>query len=72
LLEPSSGGVGSIAHMTSASVPEDIDQLIERWMIAFCEIPPILDPDLMRRLLEEVDQRVCPAAAAAAPRRDAA
>ena len=28
-------------------------ELVERWIIAFCEPPPIVDAELMRRLLAE-------------------
>lgn len=31
----------------------DADDLLERWILAFCEPPPVLDPELMIRLLAE-------------------
>lgn len=27
--------------------------LIERWILAFCEAPPLIDEELMSRLLDE-------------------
>lgn len=27
--------------------------LVERWILAFCEPPPVVDAELMRRLLAE-------------------
>ncbi len=32
---------------------EDLQQLTEQWIIAFCEPPILLDAELMRRLLAE-------------------
>jgi len=29
--------------------------LVQRWIIAFCEMPVLIDADLMRRVLAEVD-----------------
>jgi hypothetical protein len=31
--------------------------LVERWILTFCETPPLIDPDLMRRILDDHDQR---------------
>lgn len=31
----------------------ETEMLVERWILAFCETPPLLDADLMRRVLEE-------------------
>jgi hypothetical protein len=33
----------------------DTDALVERWIIAFCEPPVLIDPGLMRRVLAEVE-----------------
>lgn len=36
-------------------------QLIQRWIIAFCEVPTLIDVELMNRLLAEHDaQREAP------------
>jgi hypothetical protein len=32
--------------------------LVQRWIIAFCETPILIDPDLMQRVLSEYDARV--------------
>jgi hypothetical protein len=32
---------------------EDIEALVQRWIIAFCEMPPLLDAELMRRVLAQ-------------------
>ena len=31
----------------------DAKRLMERWIIAFCEPPPLVDVELMRRVLAE-------------------
>lgn len=31
----------------------DTEKLIERWIIAFCEPPPLVDVELMRRVLAD-------------------
>jgi hypothetical protein len=33
---------------------EDLNRLTERWILAFCEAPPILDAELMRQVLDEM------------------
>lgn len=30
--------------------------LVQRWIIAFCEAPVLIDPDLMRRVLAEIEE----------------
>ena len=37
---------------SDASLSE-LDQLVEQWILAFCETPPLLDADLMRATLAE-------------------
>ena len=32
---------------------DDIQALIDRWIMVFCEAPVLIDPELMRRLLAE-------------------
>jgi len=32
--------------------------LVQRWIIAFCETPILIDPDLMQRVLTEHDAQV--------------
>lgn len=32
---------------------EEERDLVERWILAFCEPPPVVDAELMRRLLAE-------------------
>jgi hypothetical protein len=32
---------------------EEIERLVERWILAFCEPPPLVDPELMRLVLAE-------------------
>jgi hypothetical protein len=34
---------------------EDMEALVQRWIIAFCEVPPLLDADLMRRVLADCE-----------------
>jgi hypothetical protein len=34
-------------------VTEETERLMERWILAFCEPPPLLDAELMARLLAE-------------------
>ena len=36
---------------------DELKQLTERWIVAFCEIPILLDAELMRRLLAESEGR---------------
>lgn len=31
---------------------EDTEALIQRWILAFCEMPIIVDPELMRLVLD--------------------
>ena len=31
----------------------DADDLLQRWILAFCEPPPLIDAELMTRLLAE-------------------
>jgi len=33
------------------------DGLIERWILAFCEPPPLVDAELMRRVLADHEAR---------------
>ncbi len=30
--------------------------LVQRWILAFCEAPIMVEPDLMRRVLDTLDQ----------------
>ncbi|WP_421729532.1 DUF2945 domain-containing protein [Brevundimonas sp.] len=32
---------------------DDVQALVDRWIMAFCEAPVLIDPELMRRLLAE-------------------
>jgi len=32
---------------------EETSRLVDRWIIAFLEVPPLLDADLLSRLLDE-------------------
>ena len=34
---------------------KETERLIQRWIIAFCEVPIIVDADLMRRVLADVE-----------------
>ncbi|MFC5342661.1 hypothetical protein ACETK8_05890 [Brevundimonas staleyi] len=34
---------------------EDTDALIQRWIIAFCEMPALVDPELMRAVLADME-----------------
>ncbi|MDO9586531.1 MAG: hypothetical protein Q8R45_08360 [Brevundimonas sp.] len=29
--------------------------LVQRWILAFCETPILIDPDLMRRVLDDAE-----------------
>ncbi|HVL42324.1 MAG TPA: hypothetical protein VM348_09210 [Brevundimonas sp.] len=31
--------------------------LVQRWIIAFCEMPVLIDADLMQRVLADVDRK---------------
>lgn len=33
----------------------ETEALIQRWIIAFCEIPALVDPELMRRVLADLE-----------------
>ncbi len=35
----------------------ETNRLIERWILAFCEPPPLIDAELMRRVLAEHEAR---------------
>lgn len=35
----------------------DADDLLDRWILAFCEPPPLIDPELMTALLAEHDAK---------------
>ncbi|HEY1224432.1 MAG TPA: hypothetical protein VGE54_04310 [Brevundimonas sp.] len=35
----------------------DGERLLERWILAFCEPPPLIDVELMRRVLAEHEAR---------------
>jgi hypothetical protein len=30
-------------------------KLVQRWIIAFCEAPVLIDPELMRRVLDDAE-----------------
>jgi hypothetical protein len=32
---------------------DEMDRLVERWILAFCEPPPLVDAELMARLLAD-------------------
>jgi hypothetical protein len=32
---------------------EEERQLVDRWIVTFCEAPPVIDAELMRRLIAE-------------------
>lgn len=36
---------------------DEIERLTQRWIVAFCEIPIMIDASLMRTVLEEVEAR---------------
>lgn len=36
-------------------VDPDAERLLERWIIAFCEPPPLVDVELMRRVLADLE-----------------
>ncbi|WP_309627756.1 hypothetical protein [Brevundimonas sp.] len=36
---------------------DETERLIQRWMIAFCEVPILVDLDLMRAVLADVEDR---------------
>lgn len=48
-------------HKASDTDSAEIDRLVERWILAFCEAPPLLDADLMRAVLAQYDQPRPPA-----------
>ena len=34
---------------------DETDRLIQRWIVAFCEMPILVDPELMRAVLADVE-----------------
>jgi hypothetical protein len=36
-------------------MPEETEALVQRWILAFCEMPIILDPALMKMVLDGSD-----------------
>ena len=32
---------------------KDERELVDRWIVTFCEVPPVIDAELMRRLITE-------------------
>ena len=36
---------------------DEIERLTQRWIVAFCEIPIVIDAPLMKTVLEEVEAR---------------
>ncbi|WP_327448863.1 hypothetical protein [Brevundimonas sp.] len=36
---------------------DEAERLVERWILAFCEPPPLVDPELMRRMLADHETR---------------
>ena len=36
---------------------DDTRKLIDRWILAFCEPPPLIDAELMRRVLADYEDR---------------
>lgn len=36
---------------------DETERLIQRWIIAFCEVPILVDEDLMRTVLADVEAR---------------
>jgi len=37
---------------------DDTDRLVERWILAFCETPALIDGPLMRLVLDEHDAKL--------------
>jgi len=59
-LNPAHGGAVGFGNVRWTTVPEyaltaldDLDRPTERWILTFLEGPALLDPDLMRRVLDE-------------------
>ena len=36
---------------------DDTDALVRRWILRFCEIPILIDPELMRRVLADAEAK---------------
>ncbi len=36
---------------------DETERLVERWILAFCEPPPLIDAELMRRMLADHDAK---------------
>ncbi|MEQ7154909.1 hypothetical protein [Brevundimonas aurifodinae] len=34
---------------------DDTDALVRRWILRFCEMPILIDPELMRRVLADAE-----------------
>ncbi|MEE2848759.1 MAG: hypothetical protein VX561_02695, partial [Pseudomonadota bacterium] len=43
----------SPATETDGRMTEEERQLVDRWIVTFCEAPPVIDAELMRRLIAE-------------------
>jgi hypothetical protein len=43
----------SLATRTDAGMTEEERQLVDQWIVTFCEAPPVVDAELMRRLIAE-------------------
>jgi hypothetical protein len=41
------------ATETDGRMTEEERQLVDRWIVTFCEAPPVIDAELMRRLIAE-------------------
>ncbi|WP_396595463.1 hypothetical protein [Brevundimonas sp. R86498] len=35
----------------------ETDELVRRWIVRFCEMPILIDPDLMRAVLNDLDPK---------------
>ncbi|MES2833259.1 MAG: hypothetical protein V4707_00975 [Pseudomonadota bacterium] len=46
-----------IAHASGGDMDGETNRLIEHWILTFCEPPPLIDVELMRRVLAEHEAR---------------
>lgn len=54
---PGAAGVGTALLRTvwGQVLDTETGALVQRWILAFCEAPVLIDPELMRRVLDDVE-----------------
>lgn len=52
---PACGVVCSAGSVQAKLLDPETQSLVQRWIIAFCEAPVLIDAELMRRVLDEAE-----------------